>query len=114
ELVASNAGVVDEDIDLSKLRERCLHAGLDLVFAGNVHGEAGGLRTGGTDVVSNRGQLLLVARGESHGGSGARQLQRAGAPNALGCSGDQGHTAGEVRHLQAPRTERRTIASGLS
>ncbi len=88
ELVARDAGIVDEDVDLAEAGDRRFDGGLHLVFVGDVHGEGGGFAAGGADRGGEFFQLLLIARRYGNAGSLTREVERAGVADALRGSGD--------------------------
>ena len=93
ELVAGDAGVVDQDVDLAELGDGGLDGGFDLLFVGDVERKGGGLAAGGGDFGDQFVQLLLIARGGGHGGAVFGEAQGAGASDALRGAGDEGYAS---------------------
>src|SRR5271170_262905 len=98
ELVAGDAGVIDQDVDLAELADGGLDGGLDLPFVGDVEGKGRGLAACGGDLVHQIIQLVLITRGYGYCCAGAREFQCAGSSDALRCSGDERYASGK-RHL---------------
>ncbi len=93
ELVAGDAGVIDQNVDFAEAGDGGLDAGLDLLFTGHIDLEGFSLPTGTADLVGGFLQLLLIPRRQGHGGARFRQRQGAGAPDALRGAGHQRHTS---------------------
>ena len=64
ELIAGDAGVVDQDVDLCRTGRWRFDGGLDLLFVGNIEGEGCGLAARGRDFADQFIQLLPIARGD--------------------------------------------------
>ncbi len=104
-MVAGDAGVVDEDVDLAELGEGLFDSGLDLVFVGYVDNEGGGLASGGGDGGDEFVELLAVAGGGGDGRAFAGEGQGAGVADALGRSGDQRYAACEFHGCSSSELE---------
>src|SRR5271157_3224825 len=89
ELIAGHAGVVYQDVDLAKARDRSFHSSLDLLFAADIHLERRRLSAFAVDLAGKLLQLLLVARTKGKFGSRFREHQGTGTANPLRCSGYQ-------------------------
>ena len=63
ELIAGDAGVVDQDIDLAELGDGGLDGGLDLLFVGDIESEGRGFAAGGGDFGDQFVELFLIASG---------------------------------------------------
>ena len=86
QLIAGDAGIVHQDVDLAELRTGRLDRGLDLLFIGNVESEGRSLPARGGNFVNQFVQLLLITRGNGNRRARRGELQRAGSSNALRCA----------------------------
>src|SRR5579863_2338724 len=98
EIVAGDAGVVDEDFDFGEAVEDGFGSGLDGVFAGEIEGEGGGLTADRGDFGGDFSEFGFIAGGKRDGSAGSGKLNGAGAADALGGAGDERDAAGERRH----------------
>lgn len=101
ELVAGDAGVIDQDVDFAELADGCFHRRLNLLFVGDVESEGRGLAAYGGDLLDQFVQLLLITRGYGYRRARGGELQRAGSSYALRCSGDERYASGK-RHWGLP------------
>src|SRR5208283_4767507 len=76
QLIAGDAGIVDQDVDLAELREGGLHFGLDLLFVADVHLERGSFPALTLDLAGELLQLFMIARAQRDLGPGFGQHQR--------------------------------------
>ena len=93
ELVAGDAGVVDQDVDFAELGDDGFDRGFDLLFVGDVESEGGGLAAGGGDFADQFVQFFLIASGYGHGRAVFGEAQGAGASDALRRAGDEGYSS---------------------
>ncbi len=66
QLVARDAGVVDQDVDLAELGDRRLDGGLDLFLVVYVDGEGCGFAAGAANLIDQFVELFLIAGGDGH------------------------------------------------
>ena len=90
QLVAGDAGVVDQDIDLAEVRKSGLDCGFHVVFGCDIHLESGGVAACGFDLFDHGGEFFFIARAERDGVSGFSEGDGAGTSDALRCAGDEG------------------------
>ena len=93
ELVAGDAGIVDQDVDLAELGDGRLDRGFNLLFVADIEGEGGCFAVCGGDLIHQLIQLVLIARGHCDRGACRGELDCAGAADALRCSGNQCHSS---------------------
>jgi len=103
ELVAGDAGVVDQDLQAAELGGDVLYGLLDAFFVGDVHLEAGGLATGGGNFFDHGGQLVFHDVGHGDRGAGLGQRQGNGAADALRRAGDERNPTFYSRHSCPPK-----------
>ena len=89
QLIAGDAGIVDQNVDLAEARDHGLRDGLDLLFIADVELERRRLAAFAVDLVGQLLQLLLIAGAQRHLRARLGQHQRARAANALRRSGYQ-------------------------
>src|SRR5208282_701348 len=82
ELVAGDAGIVDQNVDLPELGDGGLDRGLDLLFIRDVDRKRGSFPAGGGDLVYQFVQLLVISRGDGNRRAFCGELQCAGSSNA--------------------------------
>jgi hypothetical protein len=66
QLVAGDAGVVDQDVDFAELGDGGFDGFLDLVFVGDVEGEGRGLAAGRGDFGDEVVEFFLSAGGDGY------------------------------------------------
>jgi hypothetical protein len=95
ELVAGDAGIVHQDVNLVELGDRGFNGGLDLLFIGDVESERCRLSAGRGNFVYQLIQLVLIARGDGDCRARRGESQRAGPSDALRRACDQRHPSGK-------------------
>ncbi len=85
-------------MNAAKLSDNRLGALFDRLFARHIERKGLSRSASGSDLSRHLGQLVDVSCGQCNRRSGLGQLQRAGAPNSLRCSGNQCDTTSENAH----------------
>src|SRR5580692_6340401 len=82
-LIASNSGVVNENVNFAELGDGGFNGRFDLLFIGDIDGEGNGFASGGGDFGDQFIELVLITRGDSNGRAFFGKAQGAGTADAL-------------------------------
>ena len=89
ESVASDRGVVHQDIELAEFRENLLKAGFDLHGVGDVHGDCERFAACGFNLGDQRCEFFGVAGGDCDLCAGGSEGERRRAADSLRRAGDE-------------------------
>ena len=90
-----DAGIADQDVDVAKCLDACLHGCVDLHLIGNIHRYADRLATCIFDLCGGLFGCLLVQIGDHDLCTFTRELQRDFLADAAGGAGDECNLAFE-------------------
>src|SRR5271157_523814 len=93
QLIAGDAGVVDQDIYLAELRDGGFDRGLDLLFVADIESKCARLAARSADFTDHFVQLFLIPCGDRNSRAVFGKAQGAGASNALRGASDQRYSS---------------------
>ena len=99
-----DAGIGDEDVDPAEGRDGLLDAGIDLLFVGDVHGDANS-RLGVAELLSRVGRAVAFEVGDRHAAAGLDVALGDRMADAAGGAGDEGNFAVEFHGTRSSGLE---------